>query len=143
MKDSKQSLRAKLYNLINDHDGPALIAGDFNISITYKVAVCKKNENMRIRDNLATSFEGKCFQKFWKHVKAADTPHTQTLSTELDGRTSESEISQYCAKIYELQYGGLFSSNQSERHAENVQCYIKLNRQSVFNITPTMVHCPS
>jgi len=91
----------------------------------------------RTSDALVMLYNGKCFQKFWKHVKAAEGPSKQTLTTELDGFTTESDISQHWSNIYEE----LFCSNQSERYADDVESYIKnhVNSDNTV-ITHAMIH---
>jgi len=85
--------------------------------------LCKRDSDGRLNDKLVTSYEGKCFQKFWKHVRDCDGKSMQQITTELDGVSSESKISGHWAKLY----GELFCDNQTDVHKESVQNYIKQN----------------
>jgi len=94
---------------------------------------CKKEKNRYLSDNLALSFNGKVFKKFWCYVKSCDNGQRQSVPNSVDNVSGEKSVSEYWADIYSK----LFSTPQSDTHAEAVRDYI-LNGENNLNFVPIL-----
>ncbi|CAL8136039.1 unnamed protein product [Orchesella dallaii] len=65
----------------------------------YALRKCINSREKRAQDNLAMSYQGKDFVKFWKHVKQHDSC-AQRLPDTVDGVKGDTNISEHWAGIY-------------------------------------------
>jgi len=101
------------------HDNMQYLRKKFKSSLKF----CKKSANRRLSEQIALSYEGKCFQKFWTHVKSCDGSKQEVATEILDGISSECDIREHWAKLY----GDLFCAGHGNEKLAYVQNYIDKN----------------
>ncbi len=102
----------------------------------YSLCKCRRDEQRRVKDNLALSYKGKDFKQFWEHVKKEEQVKCSTVDC-VDDISGDKEIREHWASLYSK----IFNANQGNEDEKHVDNYIAQSSSKVTISESCILEC--